>query len=114
MMIYIGIANRKESLDMAQQFTKKQIKKAWFFIENKLSMTQLIYNTIMDGIMGLGKEVEPLIHRMIKEYPDFADMYKKQIDEEVAKANITPMPEEMSEHIWNNIQQKIKEYEARR
>lgn len=93
---------------MTKLFTEAQIKNAWFMIENKLPMTQLIFNTIMDGIMGLGDEVQALIERMIKEYPEYADVYAEAIDKEVEAANLPPMPAETKARIKKNLEEQIK------
>ncbi len=107
---------------MKREFTQQELKNFWSFlvetfefteeqtaaIDHQAPMTQEMYNSIMERCMELGEEVEPLIRRMIEEFPEFADAYADEIVREAEAAGFPDLSPEESEKMREGLYAKIR------
>ena len=59
------------------EFTDEQLAA----IDYQISMTQEIYDSVLDRCMELGTAADDLFNRMLLEYPDFMSVYAQKIED---------------------------------
>ena len=88
-----------EIFELSQEQTKA--------IDYQIPMTQEIYNSILDRCYEIGSDLEPLLFRMLSEYPDFSHNYAKHIQKEVEDSGIVVSEETVAG--FARIKERIRE-----
>lgn len=81
-----------------------------YAIDHIVSMTQELFDSIIDKCGGIGTKVDSLFFRLLDEYPAFMDVRSSKIEEEVKKANLPLMEPEVAQKIKKRLDIKIEEY----
>ena len=91
------------------EFTDEQLAA----IDYQISMTQEIYDSVLDRCMELRTAADDLFNRMLLEYPDFMSVYAQKIEDEVnEKYADIDIPESSREELdagWEDLCRRIRE-----
>ena len=91
-----------------QEYSEKALKRIWCWlvetmsltekelaaIDHQISMTQEIYDGILDKCEVGGPELEDLFYRMLEEYPDFMICRAERYIEQIKKIECLELSEE--------------------
>lgn len=93
---------------MEREYTEKELKGIWSFLvetfklteeetavihHQGVSMTQELFDAIIDKCDEVGPDMDRLFYSMLKEHPDFTSVRAERILSEIEKNDI-PMPSE--------------------
>ena len=86
------------------KFTKEQNAA----IDHIIPMTQELFNSIIEKCNEIGEDVDPLFFRMLKEYPDFLDVYAEKIHDDVIGYELPVLTKKQKEKNKQELYERIR------
>ena len=81
-------------------------------MDQQIPMTQEIFESILERCNELGSAADKIFYRLLKEYPDFTDVYGQKLEKEVnERCPDTELPDETPEErqaSWERLCAKIR------
>ena len=81
-------------------------------MDQQIPMTQKIFESILERCNELGSAADKTFYRLLKEYPDFTDIYGQKLEKEVnERCPDTELPDETPEErqaSWERLCAKIR------
>ena len=81
-------------------------------MDQQIPMTQEIFESILERCNELGSAADKTFYRLLKEYPDFTDVYGQKLEKEVNERRPdTELPDETPEErqaSWERLCAKIR------
>ena len=81
-------------------------------MDQQIPMTQEIFESILERCNELGSAADKTFYRLLKEYPDFTDVYGQKLEKEVnERCPGTELPDETPEErqaSWERLCAKIR------